>query len=138
MLLTHTTWVVVLAVPGPVREFSAELEQSSGEVILNWRPPLQEPESVTQYIISYQRIGVGDCQLLEFPVPVEVRYDHFSTTSKRPGVRNNFNKSNSQKRLLQCRRQDLWPKHHSKFIVVLDIYVNHNFIQLNLPPQRCQ
>ncbi len=85
LLLLALHWI--LAVPGPVRNLSAVLDRPTGEVILSWRPPLQDAADITQYRIRYQRVWQGDCVPLQTPGPVEVRYEHFSVTTKRLGVR---------------------------------------------------
>ena len=86
MLLFLTTLQWIIAAPGPVRNLSAVLERSSGEVLLTWLPPISGDNEITQYIIRYWRAGIGNCVDLVIPGPVFTQFENFQITSKRLGV----------------------------------------------------
>ena len=86
ILLFLITLHWIFAAPGPVRNLSAILERSSGEVLLTWLPPVSGDSEVTQYIIRYWKAGVGDCVDLVIPGPVFTQFVNNRITSKRLGV----------------------------------------------------
>ena len=86
ILLFLTTLHWIFAAPGPVRNLSAILERSSGEVLLTWLPPVSGDSEVTQYIIRYWKAGLGDCVDLVIPGPVFTQFVNNRITSKRLGV----------------------------------------------------
>ncbi len=76
------------AVPGPVRGLDARLDEESGEVIVTWQPPASAMGgSLTQYEVTYQRIGIGDCGDVNFvPELPQSAFVHPTTLVKRLGV----------------------------------------------------
>ena len=90
ILLFLITLHWIIAAPGPVRNLSAILEISSGEVLLTWLPPVSGDSEVTQYIIRYWKAGVGNCVDLVIPGPVFTQFVNSRITSKRLGVSRHY------------------------------------------------
>ena len=86
ILLFLITLHWIFAAPGPVRNLSAILERSSGEVLLTWLSPVSGDSEVTQYIIRYWKAGLGDCVDLVISGPVFTQFVNNRITSKRLGV----------------------------------------------------
>ncbi len=78
---------MAVAVPGPVRALDARLDVETGEIIVTWQPPASAMGGpLTQYEVSYQRIGIGDCDISFAPELPQSAFVHPTTLVKRLGV----------------------------------------------------